>query len=65
MPGARQPCELQLSCGRRAESGDSEQVVGSSHQIGLQLGAEDSSFLDTAHLKRDSDRIIDAGLPVF
>ena len=36
------------SCGCRAESGDSEQVVGGSHQIGMQLGAVEAAIASTA-----------------
>src|ERR1700676_5296395 len=36
------------SCGGRAESGDAEQVVGGSHQIGMQLGALEAAIASTA-----------------
>jgi hypothetical protein len=44
-------CELG-SCWGRAESGDSEQIVGGSHQMRIQLGAAEAavaSFAQAAH----------------
>src|SRR5207302_8804001 len=50
------------SCGGRAESGDSEQIVGGGHQVGMQLGAVEAaiaSFAQAAHGLHPAEDLFD------